>query len=207
MAVNDLWRIAFEYQSQAQLNVNVLYCKQLTAAPGEDAQAVATHVAPLIRDVFNQAIARVSRGQMTNVGVTKIARFASDTARSSSSWGIDGPAEIPLPSVVAAVMKIRTGLAGPTRRGRIFLGGVPSIWQTDGTLNANGNLNYGQFMDRLRTAFSGPTPTTGLQLGVFSRTRYKIISSPFDDYWVPATQLAMASPLATMHSRKVGIGR
>jgi len=206
MAIGDLYRIAFEYLSQSQTNVNVMYFKQTGSEPGNDAQAVAFWMAERLKLVYNPTIARPGRGQVVGVTATLVARIFGDVGKGTANWGVDGPNETPLPPANAVVVRLRTGLQGPTRRGRIFVGGVPGIWQTDGSLNAAGLAGYGAFISRMLADFGSPTAPGKMQLGVFSRERYSIISNPFDEYWKPVTQLAVAGPVSTMRSRKVGVG-
>ena len=64
MAVGDLYRIAFQYLSQSQSNVNVLYFKQTDTIANNTAQDIAFHMAESLKGVYNQTIARPSRGQV-----------------------------------------------------------------------------------------------------------------------------------------------
>ena len=206
MAVGDLYRTAVQYNVAGQSNVNVMYFKQTKPMGQNNAQDFATEVAPLVRDLFVPIIAD-PRSLAITLTCTLVARLFSDVGESTAQINVNTPSPgLALPPANAMVLRIRTGLSGRTRRGRIFLGGVPASWITAGQLNTVGRVPYDNFMSSFIANFFGDDPLSGAQLGVFSRSRYAIISNPFDDYWKPAVQLQIPPAVATMRSRKVGVG-
>lgn len=207
MAIGDLWRIAFEYSFWGQNCVNVMHFQQKVSLPRDDAQGVADVACTVMRDVYAPLLCRQQRGLTWGATVSQISRLAGDGAQASIIFGDGGVDTPPISSMLAAVLRLRTGLADKTRRGRIFIAGIAQVSTTGNNLNPGGTAAMEGFMARLQTNFMGNAPVTGLQLGVFSRERYKILSNPFDEYFKPVTQLAAPTTLATMRSRKPGIGQ
>lgn len=206
MAVGDLYRIAFNYNVWGQSNVNVMYMRQTAPIGDNDAQAVADVLAPAMRDLYTGVVAGI-RFLGTQTQVQLVARLATDVGEQFSNFATDGASlGGALPPANAVICRLKTGLAGRTRRGRIFLGGVGQSWHTAGVLNSVGQPIYNQFITNVKANFVGTNPLFNMQLGVFSRTRYKIVSNPFDSYFAPVTDLQVPAAIATMRSRKVGVG-
>ena len=206
MALNDLYRCAFSYQIFGQTNTNIMYMKQTAQPLLDTAQKVADSLVASMTTVFAAGVPVDNRNPTSNLTVQLVSRIFSDAGIASGAFGNAGMGGGSLPPANALVVRIGTGLAGRTRRGRIFLGGVQKDLQGAGVLTANGIIAYGIFLTAMRNQFGGPATPSGFQLGVFSRKRYDILSNPFDDYWKPATVLAIVSGLTTMRSRKVGSG-
>lgn len=206
MANGDLYRCAFGYTVHGQSNVNVFYMRQSASGGGDDAQDAAQIISPILRDLYTPVVAGL-RGAVTTLQTQLVARLSTDGGEFTSSFPSDG-ANIggALPPANAVVIRLRTGFAGRRRRGRIFLGGVLGTWQTAGNVNSTGAAVYATFMQGLLTNFGGATPVTGYTLGVFSRASYSLLGNPFDDYWKPVTALQQPPAVATMRSRKVGVG-
>jgi hypothetical protein len=104
---------------------------------------------------------------------------------------------------LALRVAIRTGQYGATRRGRFFLAGIPDEVETGGRLTAQGSGFVASWTAAAITpAFVGPNPSTGYRLGVFSRSRYALLSNPFDAWFAGAINLSPATVFSTMRSRK-----
>lgn len=205
MATGDLYRVAFNYNVHGQSCVNVMYMKQTVVGAGT-AQTAATALAPLLKDVFKIVLTRGSTSNTCNVSTQLVARLLTDQGQASANFADEGPLDAALPALNAMVVRIRTGFSGRSHRGRIFVGAVPASWVSGSVMNATGITKYGLFATALIQGFMGNAPQSGYQLGVFSREKYRILSNPFDDYWKPATQLTVPSEVASMRSRKVGVG-
>ncbi len=206
MATGDVYRVAFLYSVHGQGCANILYMKQ-TGAAGDDAQDAASILAPLLTQVYFPVLPRGAVQNTINVGVTLVSKSNSDQGGASGDLASQGPNTGAFPALCASVIRIRTGLAGRTRRGRIFLSGVSLEWSTAGVLNANGILGYDGFMTRLSAGFMGPNPQSGFQLGVFSRTVYSGLLGTLADAFKPAISLQNPVEIASMRSRKVGVGQ
>lgn len=205
MAVNDLYRTAFSVQVSGQTTVNVMYFKQLNSSLQDDAQSAANIITPILSTAYSNVLASNSTNPVSNVTCTRVSRLFADTGTAIGNVGPGIGGDV-MPALVACTVKIKTGFAGKTRRGRIFVGGVPSVFVAFSTVSTTAIARYQLFMDGIRNNFMGGAPVSGFQLGVFSRTRYAILSNPFDDYFKPATQLVLNGAIASMRSRKFGVG-
>lgn len=205
MSTGKLYRTAIEYQISGQLNVNVMYLRQ-TAVDTRNAADVAEDQAAIWRGIYGNVLSTFSRAPNIMVRCTEVSRVFSDAGEFSTALvGSPGVVQT-LPPANALVIRLKSGLADRTRRGRIFVGGICADRVAEGMLNPSGVLLYSAMALAIKANFVGNAPVTGFQLGVFSRERYKILSSPFDDYWVPVIDVQHTSAIATMRSRKVGVG-
>lgn len=206
MAVGDLYRVACQYRVHAQLCVNVLYLKNLSAASDDTAAETAQTLCPILGTIYSEVIPDAAGPRNFQVDTSLISRTNSDIGSFIVERPISPVLVNVLPSVNAVTMSIGTGLAGPRRRGRIFLAGVSPEWTEQSVLNVTGFTRYNAWITQMAAAVMGDTPSSGYQLGVFSRASYSLISNPFDDYWKPANRLQVRAPIGTMKSRKVGVG-
>lgn len=206
MATGDLYRTAVEYQSDGQLNVNVYYMKQTKVTTGGAKQA-AEDMAPIFAGLYGLILAPGSRAANIIVRCQLVSRLFSDGGEKLQPLSGSPGGGAALPPTNAIVIRLKTGFADRTRRGRVFLGCVPGGVVTAGVLNQFGQDNYGGFAANLVTNFGGNAPAVGFSLGVFSRERYSLISNPFDEYWKPVTVAQAIAQVATMRSRKVGVGQ
>lgn len=205
MAVDDLYRIALKYDVHGQSNVNVIYCKQVAAFTSNNAFACATYMSQQLMPFF-ASILPIGRGANFGADVSLVARTTSDLGSNSFPISGSGPPGAALPPANAVVCSIRTGFSGRSRRGRIFLGGLSGNLTEAGTLNTIGQGIYATFITNLQQVLMGGIAAAPYRLGVFSREKYKILSNPFDDYFKLANALQIRQPIATMRSRKVGVG-
>jgi hypothetical protein len=206
MAVGDLYRVALQCRVHGQLNVNTMYLKQ-EAGSEDKAVEVATHLLPRLAPIWQRSMGIADFDRQWTMNVTKVSRLFSDMGQHIIEVPANGqPFAGALPTVNAVVISLGTGFAGPSRRGRWFLGGVAQAHVTNSILNTTGNTVYSTFITEAAAELTAGTPASGFRLGVFSREKYKLISNPFDDYWKPCTQLTVRTIIATMHSRKIGIG-
>jgi hypothetical protein len=112
-----------------------------------------------------------------------------------------------LPSWLAAVSSTRTALAGKSRRGRYFVGG---LWETDqnaGDLAAAYSSVQAAYNTALLGAF-GPTGTDpgGYTLVVHSATLAAVPGTQCQDSSTPITGILSRLQLGSMKSRKIGSG-
>lgn len=111
-----------------------------------------------------------------------------------------------LPTFNAAVVSVRTALAGRSRRGRFFLGGLREDYVAGNVLDPNYLSRVQTYINALLAAF-GPSGSVGSErLVVHSR---KLASSPTvacqDSSTLVQGMIARANP-GTMRSRKLGSG-
>lgn len=206
MAVGDLYRVALSYRMHGQLNTNVMAMKQIADAAVEDAGDVAAKILPLLAASWAKYMAGIGFDKTFSVQVDKIARLTSDQGLANLVADITYQNNVSLPTVNAVTFSIYTGLSGPTRRGRLFLGAIPVDSVLNSVLAGLGLTRFDNFNADFAAKFLGDSATSGFQIGVFSRSRYAITSNPFDDYWKPANRLVVKNTVGTMHSRKIGVG-
>ena len=206
MAVGDLYRCALTFRIHGQVNTNVMYMKNLTAIADDNAEKSATTVLPYLVQAYRLIIAGIGFDKAFQLDANLISRINSDLGAESVIADVAYANNVALPTVNAIVASIYTGLSGPTRRGRLFLGGVAVDSVLNSVIAGQGPARYAGWTTAMANAFLGSEPASGYQLGVFSRKRYEILSNPFDEYWKPATAIQVKNPVATMHSRKLGVG-
>ncbi len=111
-----------------------------------------------------------------------------------------------LPSTVAAVLSIRTGLRGRSKRGRMYLGGLPESGQATSALTPGQLVLVAAFATCLIDKFINNQVAGDAKLGVYSRKLggtqpYSLVAG-----WYPATTIIAQGVLGTMRSRMLGRG-
>jgi len=110
-------------------------------------------------------------------------------------------------SFAAALMQLRSGVAGRRGRGRAFL---PPPGESEITASTIGDATltlFVAFMNCLLGKFVGASATTDWRLGVYSRKGAGGLFSSFDANFHEVKQLTMANKLAVISRRKTGHGR
>lgn len=104
---------------------------------------------------------------------------------------------------LAGCLSLHTGLSGKHRRGRIFLAGIRSDLVVDGKIEAG---YYTQWTARINTqiagAWFGASPTSGMNLVVFSRSIFNGLSDIFLDSFKNVTTATLNQTMSTMRTRK-----
>jgi hypothetical protein len=112
-----------------------------------------------------------------------------------------------MPPWIARVVSVRTALAGKSRRGRFFLGGVWEDQQDLGTLVAGDIARVQAYVDALTAAFITPaTGTNGWRLAVHSPTLAAVPGTQCQDSSTLVTGFIVRDQLGSMKSRKAGSG-
>jgi hypothetical protein len=111
-----------------------------------------------------------------------------------------------LPSFTAAVLSFRTGMGGKSKRGRMYIAGVPENGQTDSLVTAAERDLLQDFVACLIAQFTGNVGAGGFRLGVYSRKLGGVKPMNMSLGWVPVTSISQNSALGTMRSRKLGRG-
>jgi hypothetical protein len=110
-----------------------------------------------------------------------------------------------LNTTLACILTKRTGVAGKTHRGRIYIGGISANDATVNLLNTSGITRFSTTIASIMTRY-GPSGTdTALQLGVYSRVIGG--TSPFTVAgWQPVTRLDLQTVLGNQRRRRFGVG-
>lgn len=123
----------------------------------------------------------------------------------ASQLGTRVVATEPMPAFLATQVKMTTALAGRSRQGRFFIGGM---WEND---NASNALNSAwvalvqAYCNALIAAYITGTPTTW-QLVVHSRKLASVVGTACNVSSARATNLIVNLAPTTMRSRKLGHG-
>lgn len=120
-----------------------------------------------------------------------------------NSVGQRGPTSV---SFAASLVNLRTGGGGRRGRGKKFL---PPPGEADISTSEIDNatlLLIAAFLTCLAGKFLGANPSTFWILGIYSKTTDKELGHDFNDSFRIVTSLNPVAQLATMHSRKVGVG-
>ena len=199
VATGNLYRCSIEYLITGEACANVIYIR------GNDSNTTAELIAGGLQTDWVAATRLVQSNQVVYTGITvvQVVRFGAQDTAGLAIGGVvgakTGNAEAPQ---LAVNVNVRTGQFGRTRRGRFFLGGVQDGDVIAGKVTSALTTDLNTMITSLTGRFIGASHTSVGQLGVFSRSRFALISNPFDEYWVPATQLAYRSVMSTMRSRK-----
>jgi len=114
-----------------------------------------------------------------------------------------------LPTYVAAVCSIRTGLGGRSKRGRFYVPGVPESGQALSKLTAPQLALLIAYVTCVITTFIQNVSAGEWRLGVFSRRLgYTQATKVYDMSagWVPATDVLARQNLGSANSRKLHRG-
>jgi hypothetical protein len=111
-----------------------------------------------------------------------------------------------LVTTVAQVTTLRTGVAGKTHRGRIYVGGLAQGWADGNRLSSTAITAFNTWAAALVTQFDDATGTDPyLALGIYSREIGG--TNPFTlAGWQAVTQVIPHSILGNQRRRRVGVG-
>lgn len=207
-AVNDLFQVRVKGFQEGQETNNVLHFRCTAASSDVDLhliqvliQCFLTHLMP----------AWSSQWTLDTVVWKRVAPTLSPEFVSSATTGFSGALVTDsLPTFCAALCSIRTAEGGKSKRGRMYLAGIPE----SGTIKSSFDLAglpwaailafvaciVDKFID------NGELGSDRFNLGVYSR---KIGGSSFPygaSGFTPAVSMSAVSLIATMRSRKVGRG-
>lgn len=201
-ATGQIYQVTYVMSVLGQAVENVLHYRELngTSTPAQirtSAEKFFTFVAPMISSsvLFTQIIIK----QMTPLAFDETIGPPATTTTGSNGSSADGN------TTVALVITKRTGTAGKTHRGRMYIGGLPGAYTAQSILTSSLSTESGTFVSNMMGAF-GPTGTdTHLQLGLYSRTIGG--SSPFTVAgWQPVTSLDVQTTLGNQRRRRLGVG-
>lgn len=200
-AIGQIYQVTYQGSTSAGLYENVIHFREITGA-STPAQ-IATSA-----EKFLAAIAPVSPSNMTFPSMiikqmTPLAFDESIVAPVSTVVGT-GPSGF-INTQVAAIFTKRTGTAGKTHRGRIYLMPCLNHSTSGNTFNPAGGVAAATAAAALISTF-GPTGTdTHLQIGVYSRAIGG--SSPFTVAgWQPLTSIDPQNTFGAQRRRRQGVG-
>jgi hypothetical protein len=148
-----------------------------------------------VTDVETQYVGTVTGGTTTDPTVV---------TPTGSGVGQLAPTSV---SFAAALMQLRSGVAGRRGRGRCFLPPPGEAQIANSTIDDPTLTLFVAFMNCLLGKFTGVGATTDWRLGVYSRKGASGIFSNFDANFHEVKQLTMVNKLAVISRRKAGHGR
>lgn len=130
----------------------------------------------------------------------------SDPVVFTPNAGTNGTGAATNVSFAASLVNIRTGTGGRRGRGKMFLPPAGDAQITNSLLTQPPMDAIVAFLQCVAAKFHPVNGTEDWVLGVFSRKDFTSVGGTFDNSFRPATQLTPNQIVATMHSRKIGIG-
>lgn len=113
-----------------------------------------------------------------------------------------------MPSQLAVVVAMRSEYTGRSKRGRVYLGGVPLNFIDGSSLTPSATNHFLTMCGNIRQRYIDNSATSGLRLGIWSRLLGEPGSSGFDRDagFEEATALIPRPILGTQRRRRVGVG-
>ncbi len=114
-----------------------------------------------------------------------------------------------LPSFVAALITLNTGGGGRSGRGRIFIAGVVANDTASGRILTGNLAPFTAFLTCMAGKFINqvePAVVRNFQWGVLSRKNAGVSFATANTAFRNVTSTKVSDLLATMHSRKIGVG-
>lgn len=208
-AINDMWQVRVIGRMEGQECNNILHFSCVGSSTDVETglilkliECFTTHLMPVLASTYSLQEVRWKK-------VSPVLGPEYSTIVGVGAAG--GGTATALPSYCSAVVSIRTALGGRSKRGRMYIPGIPED-QTNGSYLDPGlplYLGLVAFLACVAGEFFHPDPAGGSDLfdiGVYSR---KIGGSAFPygtSGFTAATALTPSSVLGTTRSRKVGRG-
>jgi len=200
-AIGDIYQVTYQQTLEGQTMENVIHFREITGAstPAQINTAVQTFLTTLSLAQSNQVVyTAIIVKQMTPLAFDERILTPTTTTGANSSPAFN--------NTIAIVCTKRTGTAGKTHRGRIYIGGPPGTFTTDGNrLNATGASAMGTVTSTWMSTY-GPTGTDPhLQIGVYSRVIGG--SLPFTVAgWQPLSSIDTQIIFGNQRRRRIGVG-
>lgn len=118
-----------------------------------------------------------------------------------------GAQSVGVPSICAGLIQIKTGFGGRRKRGRIYIAGLSEANTANSSLTPGEVTLLLAYATCLANKFLGGVGFTGWNLGVLSEKTRKEQPLAGDNVWfTEATALTVVDQVASMRSRRVGVG-
>lgn len=200
-AIGQIWQVTYQQSLDGQLLENVIHYQGIPATSTPAAVAAAAQQFW----VFLQNI-QATAVVYTAMIVKQMTPLAFDEQIVLPGTATGAVASAQFNNVISAVITKRTGTAGKSHRGRMYIGGIPLTFATDpNKLNTTGATALGTFTGNVMARYgpSGTDPT--IQLILYSRAIGG--TSPFTLAGAqPVTGLDAQIVFGTQRRRRVGVG-
>lgn len=162
----------------------------------------------IIQCAINQLLPAVtSDWQLLRVEVQQLHPVMTDPIFVEAPAGQVGARGTVNASFETIIMRVQTGLAGKSKRGRNFLPPPGDADLVNSLLTAGDAANfYAGFIACLAGKFVGVGKTEPYTFGVLSRKHLKDIPGDYANAFTEAAQLSIDQKLTHLHSRKLTVG-
>lgn len=200
-AVGEIYQMTYQMRVAGQLCENVLHFRTLTGSETRaqirtSAEFYLTTIAPGIASpvTFESIIIK----QMTPLAFDETIGPPVTTTSGSS-------AAQPINNTTALVITKRTGVAGKTHRGRIYIAGIPATQADPNGLNTAGAAIWHTIVGNLMATYGDSGTDLNLRIGVYSGSIGGF--HPFTVAgWQQLTGLDVQPVFGNQRRRRLGVG-
>lgn len=201
MAIGDIWRIAFVGTNVSQEYVNIWHVKFKSV--GATVPGAVTKIKTDFYDLFKTKCA--TNFILTNYHAVQLASPAPVVDGTCSVTGTD--ASNAMPPQVALVASLRTGIAGRSYRGRLYLAGLCEA-NNEGIPVAAAVSAIQTYFDDLVASIGSGGASSDYEWGVWSKKLGFTAPSTYNlaAGWHPVTSVVVRSIWNTQRRRATGVG-
>lgn len=205
MATGDIWRLAYEGTLFGSQYVNTFHVRFKSEA-ADIGEAIGGFNVNFFQLIKNQSL--VNDWSITICRARKLTVPALLYESAISCVGAEGAGE-GLPPQSAMVVTLRTGIAGRSRRGRLYISGFTEASQADGTWSGALVTNYQNIVDDLVALYGSGGTSPDYEWGVWSRTLGGEDPGPYNlvNGWRAITAGVVRTVVHTQRRRVAGVGR
>lgn len=200
-ATGEIYQYTFVQSYDGQTLENVLHFRERTAGVSEaNLKLTAQNYWNTMQPMQTTAVAYVQCiiKRMTPVELDPIIAIPTGVVSGSQATAAHN-------STIAIIFTKRTGTAGKSHRGRLYIGGTPSTWGIDRVVTAPGPATMGTFAGSLLAIFGEGGTDANMSLGVYSRSIGG--TSPFTVAgWQQITRWDGQLVYGNQRRRRLGVG-
>ena len=200
-SVGQIYQVTYQQSLAGQLIENVIHFQERTGT------STPAQIDTSVQGFFTQ----MSQVQTTDciytaIIVKQMTPVAFDERIVTPITASGAQSSARFPTTVACVLTKRTGIAGKSHRGRIYVGAVPTVFATSpDRLNTAGGTAFGTFAGAVMGLYGELGSDTHLQIGVYSRAIGG--GHPFTlAGFLPLTSIDTQIIFGNQRRRRVGVG-
>lgn len=154
MAVNDIYKlIVIGKTTNGDPNINTFYYRESVLGLGNDEAHLVSGWNANILSYYRACLSNIYT--VVEIDAYRVAPTIGALFRSTAGFPALGTvAANSMPDNLSIVISKRTGLAGRSSRGRVFMPGVPATFITAGLLNSTGQTAYDNMGNAMVTGFA-----------------------------------------------------
>lgn len=198
-----IYRAVISASMHSQLIQNVMYFAQL------DSSKTAQYLAERLAQEWLEVMSTVHSNTMFYTGVD-VLRWTGNTEEQGiagfppNSKGDNGG--VSLTTQDAVLWSLRTGSTNRRKRGRLYIGGIPVVFNDQSLISAAAQPYYRACIDYWQSAYGLSSPPSGFVWGVWSRLNGGVDKPRSEDGFTPITNVLLNPRFTHMNSRRVGVG-